>query len=140
MTGLPAELERVVIVALVAALFVAASLGVRTWVRRATDSRLGRVLAHPVRLDDPTLPTIIYFFGQRCGACSAQRAELSLLPGNARANVVAVDAHESADLAGWAGVLTVPSTAVIDPRRRLLAVNHGFVPATTLVSQIRLSA
>jgi thioredoxin-like negative regulator of GroEL len=78
---------------------------------------------------------VLYFYGPACAACAQQRSALTSLPSE-RLNLVAVDAAGQPDLAAWAGVLTVPSTAIVDPERRLRAVNHGFRPADDLAAQL----
>ncbi|HEV8632855.1 MAG TPA: hypothetical protein VG370_01245 [Chloroflexota bacterium] len=128
-------LERLLIL-LAAALVVALGvLVVRALVVGRTRARLGRTLPEGLRLDRPGVPTVLYFYGPACAACAQQRRALAGLPPE-RLNVVAVDAARRPELAAWAGVLTVPSTAIVDPQRRLHAVNHGFRSAADLATQL----
>jgi thioredoxin 1 len=48
-----------------------------------------------------------------------------------------VDASAQPSVAQTFGVLTVPTTVVLDARGRPVAVNHGFTPADRLASQVR---
>jgi len=128
-------LERVLIVVVAALVVGLALLVVRSRVAGRTRARLGRPLPEALRLERPGLPTVLYFYGAACAACAQQRRALTSLT-TERLNVVALDAAHQTELAEWAGVLTVPSTAIVDPQGRLRAVNHGFRPADELAAQL----
>jgi hypothetical protein len=128
-------LERALLLLAAALLAAVVLLVVRAIVARRTRARLGRVLPEALRLERAGVPTVLYFYGAACAACEQQRSALATLPPE-RLNVVAVDAARRPDLAAWAGVLTVPSTAIVDRQRRLRAVNHGFRPAGDLTAQL----
>ena len=116
----------VVVAAIAVVLLVA-----RAVVRRRTAERLGKVLPQGVAVSDGA-PTVLYFYGPACAACATQQRALETLD----VDVVPVDAAREPELASWAGVLTVPSTAIVDRARRLRAVNHGFKPAPALAEQL----
>ena len=129
--------ERLLLVLALAALVVVATLVVRGVVARRTRARLERELPASVPLAEPAAPTVVYFYGVGCPTCPGQRAQLERLAERvAPLNVVPIDAAVDAALAGWAGVLTVPSTAVVDRAHRLRRVNHGFRSADELADQL----
>ena len=50
-----------------------------------------------------------------------------------------VDAAEQPDFADRFGIMTVPSTVVVDSRGRITAINHGVAPWEKLAAQLRLN-
>lgn len=50
-----------------------------------------------------------------------------------------VDATVDPDLAGRFGILSVPSTVVIDPRGRVVAINHTLTATSKLAAQLGLN-
>ena len=54
-----------------------------------------------------------------------------------RSACVHVDAAHQPEIAGAFGILTVPSTVVLDPDGRVAAVNHGFASTQQLVRQLQ---
>jgi hypothetical protein len=123
--------ERVVLLLGVALVVTVALLVARAVVRRRSASLLGRVLPESAAVPAGA-PTVLYFYGPACAACASQKSALETLS----VNVVPIDAACEPDLASWAGVMTIPSTAIVDPARRLRAVNHGFKPAAGLSEQL----
>lgn len=134
-------IERLAVVlaaAVVVALVVAV---VRAAIGQRDRARQGRPLAADLAIEDAGVPTVLYFFGVACPTCRVQRREIDRLRSTRPAlNVVAIDAAAEPALSAWAGVLTVPSTAVLDPARRLRAINHGFARAEQLAAQIEALA
>lgn len=133
-------LERLLIVLVVAAVAAIVVLAVRALVAHRTAGRLGAELGLPLPAGSADGPTVLYFYGPGCAACASQRRALDLLGERRRLNVVPVDAAREPALASWAGVMTVPTTAIVDRRRRLRAVNHGFRPADDLAAQLDQAA
>ncbi len=87
----------------------------------------------------PTQPAILYFTTTTCGICRLQQAPAlkqvaQRLPG--RVSVHQLDAVAAESLARYYGVLTVPTTVVLDHQRRPLHVNHGLAPANQLLQQL----
>ena len=84
-------------------------------------------------------PTILGFTGEYCLPCRTQQhpalESLRAHWGDAL-HVVEVDALERADLARQYGVLTVPTTVVLDGARNVVAINYGVASAEKLHSQI----
>jgi thioredoxin-like negative regulator of GroEL len=80
-------------------------------------------------------PYILYFTTADCSTCRLQQEPaLNQLEGEAR--VEKVDAVERGDLADKYAVFTVPTTVVVAPDGRALAVNYGFAPAAKLRRQL----
>jgi hypothetical protein len=50
--------------------------------------------------------------------------------------VIEVDASARPDVASRFGVLTAPTTVVLEPDGRVRALNHGFAGADRLASQL----
>jgi thioredoxin 1 len=84
-------------------------------------------------------PAILYFTTPECVPCKTiQRPALRRLQENlgARLQVIEVDAQQRPDLASQYGVLSVPTTFIIDASGALRHVNHGATRAETLLRQI----
>lgn len=114
---------------------------VRWLVARRTDARVGAALPAEVPLEHPGAPTVVYFFSAGCATCPTQRVQLDRLRAQrVPLNVVPVDAAAEPGLAAWAGVLTVPSTALVDRDGQLREVNHGFRSSEQLADQLALIA
>ena len=119
---------------LIAGILVAAYWAVN-WliVNRARSKRLG--------LEDirPNIPAILYFTTPSCVPCKTiQRPALARLQERLpdSIQVIEVDAAARPDLADYWGVLSVPTTFIIDARGRPRRVNHGVSSAEKLQKQI----
>jgi thioredoxin 1 len=119
---------------LIAGLLVAAYWAAN-WliVTRARSKRLG--------LEDirPGIPAILYFTTPTCVPCKTiQRPALARLQERMSDSiqVIEVDAAAHPDLADYWGVLSVPTTFIIDARGRPRRVNHGVTSAEKLHRQI----
>lgn len=85
------------------------------------------------------LPAILYFTTPECAPCrTIQRPALQRLQErlSGRLQVVEVNAQERPDLASRWGVLSVPTTFIIDARGQLRHVNHGVTRAEKLMHQL----
>lgn len=87
-------------------------------------------------------PAVLYFTTATCAQCrsqqtpalaqvQAQRGDLQLLK---------LDAVENRALADYYHVMTVPTTVVLDGRRKPVAVNHGLAPAERILAQLAQAA
>lgn len=113
---------------------------VRRWVAARAAARAGAALLPGLALEHPGAPTVVYFYGAGCPACPTQRAAIEALRAERLLNLVPIDAAADHRLVEWAGVLTVPSTALVDAAGRLQRVNHGFRSRADLAEQLALIA
>ncbi len=83
---------------------------------------------------------LVYFTTPGCVPCkTVQRPAIQMLSqrlGDAL-QVFEIDASEKPDLASRWGVLSVPTTFVIDPRGQVRHVNHGVTRAEQLLTQMQ---
>ena len=84
-------------------------------------------------------PAILYFTMEGCVPCrTTQRPALEnlrVITGD-QVQIIEVDVVEQPDLAESWGVLSVPTTFVIDPFGRPRRVNHGVTLAEKLINQL----
>ena len=77
----------------------------------------------------PSIPTIVYFWSPRCHPCrNAQKPILERIVeeyGEKYLRLIAYNVDESADMAKAWGVMTIPTTFIIDQRGEVLFVNSG---------------
>src|SRR5512135_306349 len=125
-------------------LFEALGLAAAGWlaVRLASAAVLARASQAAPRsraLFQPGLPAVLYFTTPDCVTCKVfQRPQLRRLEhmlGDG-VQVVEVDAQASPELADQWGVLSVPTTFVLDASGKPRHVNHGGVEAEKLAAQI----
>lgn len=130
-------IERLIVLGAAIALFL---IGVRLW-RMWAARRLHALSrqAIPPQLDtmlDRDGPALLYFTAQHCVQCRLQQTPiLHKLAANAEIPIHTVDALETPDLAHFFGVMTVPTTVLLDDRRRPAAINHGLAPLQRLQAQ-----
>lgn len=132
-------LERLAILAVVmAAVFLAAVVWRGQAARRAM-----RLAQEPVplavrQLVDSPAPAILYFTTQQCAQCRfQQKPALDRLADRARVAVHAVDALAHEELARFYGIMTVPSTVLLNAALQPVAINHGLATEERLVEQLR---
>jgi hypothetical protein len=82
---------------------------------------------------------IIYFSSPTCIPCKAiQRpaldSVLEIMEGGLQ--VLEIDASERPELASRCGVLSAPTTYIIDPKGRIQYINHGVVRIEKLLAQL----
>jgi len=102
---------------------------------------LARVRARRLGLESlkPGVPAVLYFTTPACVPCKTmQRPALARLRERlgAGVQVIEIDASARPDLADYWGVLTVPTTFIIDSKGRPRCVNHGVASAEKLQRQI----
>ncbi len=131
-------LERILILTAVTA---AAALLYALW-RSRQRSRLMAVAeqvapAEVMQLVDGKRPAVLYFTTSECAQCRLQQTPiLSQLAAKVDVAVHKLDAVEQEALARFYGIMTVPTTVILDPQLRPLAVNHGVTPLPKLLAQI----
>lgn len=83
---------------------------------------------------------LLYFTTPHCAPCKTlQRPAIQKVQSilGDRLQVLEVDATQEADLAKRWGVLSVPTTFLIDSRGQLRHVNHGVTSAEKLLAKFR---
>lgn len=82
-------------------------------------------------------PALLYFSTPDCAQCRFQQAPiLQRLSATVEVPVVSLDAIERDDLARHFGIMTVPTTVVLDRTQRPVAINHGVAPLQKLQEQL----
>lgn len=105
----------------------------RVLLARLRGSRLG------IESLRPGIPAILYFTAPYCMPCkTVQRPTLERLQQRlgARLQIIEIDASVRPDLADYWGVLSLPTTFVIDRHGRPRRVNHGVASAEKLLGQL----
>ena len=130
--------ERLVIVAIGVAVAVVAYGAWRLWQRRRL--RALQVITAPVHLPATVTggkPAVLYFTTDECAQCRLQQAPiLAQLQARVDVAVHKLDAIEQEALAQLYGIMTVPTTVVLDTQLRPVAINHGVAPLQKLQAQI----
>ena len=88
----------------------------------------------------PNKPVLVYFTTPDCAPCkTVQRPAIDRVSNLLGENleVVEINAYEQPDLARTWGVLSVPTTFVIDERGEARYVNNGVARAEKLLEQIQ---
>jgi thioredoxin 1 len=137
-------LERLLLIALGSLLLMAAIFVARTWAR-ASKQRLmtipGTLLLDHLGASVDGRSTLVAFSTPSCAACHTAQApavsDVERHVGAQQVRVVHVDAARQPAVAEAFGIMTVPSTVVLDPSGRVTAVNHGFAPSQQLVKQLQ---
>jgi thioredoxin 1 len=132
--------ERLLLLALLGAAAVLVWLGFRWRTARLRRPNARDVL---VRFEVAGPPLVLAFTTPECVPCrTMQRPALEELerrhPG--RVEVRELDAAVAPDLAERFGIMTVPSTVVIDPHGGVVAINYGLARWEMLAGQLRLEA
>jgi thioredoxin 1 len=101
-----------------------------------------RTVTAPVYLPpevDGGRPTVLYFTTAECAQCRLQQTPI-LVQLQAKVDVAVhkFDAIEQEALARVYGVMTVPTTVVLDAELRPVAVNHGVTPLQKLRGQVQM--
>lgn len=102
-------------------------------ISRARGKRLG------LESIQPSVPAILYFTTPTCVPCrTVQRPALARLVERLgeSVQVVEIDASAQPELANYWGVLSVPTTFIIDSRGRPRRINHGIANVEKLQGQI----
>jgi thiol-disulfide isomerase/thioredoxin len=87
---------------------------------------------------DGSKPAVLYFTTADCAQCRLQQTPiLAQLQNKVDVVVHKLDAIEQEALARFYGIMTVPTTVVLDQRRQPVAVNHGVAPLQKLQAQVR---
>jgi thioredoxin 1 len=103
---------------------------------------LSRVRGRKLGLESitPGVPAILYFTTPTCVPCkTVQRPALEKVTGllEDQVQVIEVDCTERPELAEFWGVLSVPTTFIIDGSGQPRQVNHGVTRSEKLLAQLR---
>jgi thioredoxin-like negative regulator of GroEL len=134
--------ERLAIVALVAVALTVTVVVVRRWnASRVATLTSAAPLWEALGETPDGRRAVVAFSTPSCAAChtaqapAIQVAEQQL--GASSVRVIRVDASRQPEVARAFGVLTVPSTVVLEPAGRVVAVNQGFAPSRRLIEQLQ---
>ena len=124
-------------------LLVASLLAVHGWrwmasrrLQRIAEQALPSAVSKLLRSDQPAF---LYFTTPECSQCRFRQSPiLTQVQQQFGVHVVTVDAAEQPEIADFYGVMTVPSTVLLDREQRAVAINHGLT--TVLHLQQQLSA
>jgi hypothetical protein len=136
-------LERLILVAAVSLLCVAAVMLIRSWnARRVRQLQQAKPDWAALGAQPDGRRTLIDFSTPSCAAChKAQSPAIDLVRkqlGDDTFRVIRVDAASQPRAARAFGILTVPSTVVLAAGgQHIVAVNQGFAPSTRLVQQLQ---
>ncbi len=124
------------VIALAGLLWAAYAGWLRLRLGRLADASIPAALQQLVQ---PGRPAILYFTTDGCVQCRLQQAPaLERLVAATGIAVHQVDALTQSDLTSFYGVMTVPTTVVLDPQRRPKAINYGLAPLQKLQEQVGL--
>lgn len=128
--------DRLLILALIATGLVVVWLALRWRSARYRRGSAADLIAAAARR-----PLVLAFSTPDCVPCRTQqkpalRELLRRYP--ERLEVREVDAAAQPELADRFGIMTVPSTVVIDPQGRIVAINHGMTRWEELAAQLSL--
>lgn len=129
-------LERLLLAMAIVAVATAAYLAFNRLTLTRADSRVHRLESYR-----PGLPAVVYFTTPTCGPCrTMQRPALRQLQSNFGRwfQVIEVDASARPDLASEWGVVSVPTTFIIDASGKPRYVNHGVATAEKLIKQLEI--
>ncbi len=91
----------------------------------------------------PSIPTIVYFWSPRCHLClSAQKPILERIVkeyGEKYLHLISYNVDESSDIAKTWGVMTIPTTFIVDQSGEVLFVNAGLATDRALHRQLQLN-
>lgn len=124
-----------------AAALLLACLGAGHFLRRAGLRQAARA-AEGIEAFGERKATLLYFNSPFCAVCRAAQGPAVRRFQEAvggRVKVLEIDVTERPDLAERWGIMSLPTTVVLDRDHRPLAVNPGLATAETLMSQVLLS-
>lgn len=133
--------ERLLMVAMGVIVLLAIYALWRLWQRRRLAAL--RSVTAPIHLPPDIAagrPTVLYFTTSECAQCRLQQTPiLAQLQTSVDVAIHKLDAIEQETLAQVYGIMTVPTTVVLDPQLRPVAVNHGLAPLHKLQGQVLAS-
>lgn len=86
---------------------------------------------------NPDVPTIVYFTTPNCIPCKTQQQPaIKKVRDTQEVQVVQIDATQDPDAADRWGVMSAPTTFVLDSNFQPKSVNHGVADETKLLKQV----
>lgn len=122
-------------------LFIVALVAVHGW-RWMAGRRFQRVAGQALppavsKLLQSDQPTFLYFTTAECSQCRFRQSPiLAQIEQQFGIHVVTIDAADQPEIAAFYGVMTVPSTVLLDRERRPVAINHGLATLAHLEQQL----
>ena len=129
-------LERLIIAATLGGLGVTVYLLFNRITLKRAESKVARFQSYR-----PGLPALVYFTTPTCAPCkTVQRPAIERMKNKMGAwfQVIEVDASAAPAVAQEWGVMSVPTTFIIDASGKPRYVNHGVTNAETLIKQLDL--
>ena len=129
---------------LISTLLITVGVGVYVLLTRHIVTRIGETSVNDELLGrlSPGIPGIVYFWSEACVSCRmAQKPALETLRrefGQSQVQIINVDVMARPDLADAWGVLSLPTTFIVDANGQPRRVNHGVTPASKLKQQIQV--
>ncbi len=105
-----------------------------------TNLRRAGAAANQIAGERPGVPTIVYFTTPDCAPCKlVQRPALRRLEEmlESQLRVIEVNTHTDPEMAKEWGVMSVPTTFILDRHGKPQQVNYGVTPAEKLFEQVR---
>lgn len=111
----------------------------------ATRLQTSRVASKPAGADVLSrlrkgIPAVVYFWSEACGPCKAVQSpalkQLHAKLGPESIQVIEINALENPDIADAWGVLSLPTTFIVDGTGQPRHVNHGVARAEQLERQL----
>ena len=87
---------------------------------------------------NPALPTILYFWTEQCAQCnSIQKPAITKLKkeGN-EFNFISFNAIKESEITKHLNIKTVPSTVVLNSKKKIRYINSGYTAAAVLEKQL----
>ena len=131
--------ERLIVLLVVILVALAAYGAWRWWQAQRLQTLATAVRPAPLPAGvDGSKPAVLYFTTADCAQCRLQQTPiLAQLQNQVDVVVHKLDAIEMEALAHFYGIMTVPTTVVLDQRLQPVAVNHGVAPLLKLQAQVR---
>ncbi|HML24264.1 MAG TPA: thioredoxin family protein [Aggregatilinea sp.] len=133
-------IERLIVLVLFSAAGLLAYRGVRRWQIARLGTRPTQPLLSALK---PGVPAIVYFTSPDCGPCRAyQRPAIERVQHDLGdcVQVIEVDALAEPDAAARWGVMTVPTTFILDRLGHPREVNNGVAGPDKLKQQLQAAA
>lgn len=130
-------IERIVIALIIIALGIGGYTAGTRWQLSRVRRQAGPSTLPTLR---PGIPAIVYFWSETCAPCKTVQApalrHLQDELGHDGVQIIAIDALRQSRAADAWGVLSVPTTFILDRSGQARRVNHGIARAEQLKQQI----